>query len=199
MPHTHLKVNIIKLVPVILPSYSDSSLSSSLLDSRVNSTIFHTIAPGSSESQLTLTHPHTYRLLTAPCSSLHPHSVGNFHLLPHVLDGYLRKRNSSAREMSMSFFLNGEWGVPEEVEKGILHKKMAWGDHAPGKVLPHEHEDLSLEPQHLYQKPGAVVCVCNLGTKEAETAFSRTSWPVSLATLINFRSTEALCFTRCHS
>lgn len=146
MPRTHLKVNIIKLVPVILPSYSDSSLFSILLDSRVNSTIFHTIVPGSSESQLTLTHPHTCRLITAPCSSLHPHSVGNFHPLPRVLDGHLRKRNSSAREMSMSCFLNGEQGVAEEEEKGILDRKMAWGTHTLGKVLPHKHEDLSLNP-----------------------------------------------------
>lgn len=54
--HTHLKVNIIKLVSVILPSYSESSLSPSRLDSHVNSTILHTAAPGSSESHLPLNH-----------------------------------------------------------------------------------------------------------------------------------------------
>lgn len=43
-----------------------------------------------------------------------------------MLDRHLRKRNSSASEMSMSF-LNGEWGVAEEEEKGILDRKMANG------------------------------------------------------------------------
>lgn len=82
-------------------SYSEISLFSSLLDSCVNSTIFHATAPGSSESQLTLTHPHTCRLISVPCSSLHPLSVGNFHLPPRMLDGHLRKGNSSARETPM--------------------------------------------------------------------------------------------------
>lgn len=92
----------------------------------------------------------------------------------------------------MSCFLNAERGVAEE-KKGIPDRKMAWGVHAHGKILPHKHEDLGLDSRHPYQKPGAVVCVGNLGTKEAGTAFSRTYWPVSLVTLVNFRPTEALC------
>lgn len=40
------------------------------------------------------------------------------------------------------------------------------------KYLPHQRENLSLEPQHPCEKLGVVACICNSTTGDAETGGS---------------------------